>query len=136
MTKPRRPPAPDVSVERAQLERLRREQDADARAAQTYGRRPDIPPSAPSVPVTPSAPAEQRPKRTRRDPPGMARRSLYLADSTWAALHDAANQVQAATGGLVSKHEAIGILIDLAVQHVDDAVDRARVQVQQRLTNS
>ena len=63
----------------------------------------------------------------------MSRRSLYLSDSTWAALHDAASQVQAAAAGLISKHEALSILVDLAASHVDDAATQARQQIQQRL---
>lgn len=137
----RKPPAPDVSAEQAQLERLRRERTADTKAAQAYGRRPESPvdPQPPLPEPRTAAPARSpRPARkpVRRDPPGMTRRSLYLSTATFAALNEAAARVQDATSGILSKHEAVSILIDLASEHVDDAVTRARETLRQRLTGS
>lgn len=66
----------------------------------------------------------------------MTRRSLYLSTATFAALNEAAARVQDATSGILSKHEAVSILIDLASEHVDDAVTRARETLRQRLTGS
>lgn len=64
--------------------------------------------------------------RRRREPAGMTRQTLYLPQDTADALNSAAARVQAATGGRVSKHEALSAIIAAGVERADTAIAQLR----------
>lgn len=82
-------------------------------------------PAADSPPPA-SEPSAGPPVRTRREPVGMTRQTIYVPRGTADLLNSAAARVQAATGGRVSKHEALSAIIAAGVQQADVAVAKVR----------
>lgn len=78
-----------------------------------------------SPPPASAPPVASRPK-TRREPAGMTRQTIYVPQDTADALNSAAARVQAATGGRVSKHEALSAIIAAGVERADAAVAQLR----------
>ena len=65
-------------------------------------------------------------EKQRSEPPGMTRRTYYLPEAAAAALDEAVAKIRAATGGRISKHEALALLINAGVGQVDDLAAEAR----------
>ena len=74
-----------------------------------------------------------RGKRARREPVGMTRQTFYVSTATAEALNAAAARIQAATGGMVNKHEALSAIISAGVEQADSALSRLRAEKMREL---
>lgn len=77
-------------------------------------------------PQSPDPSTTDRPARMRREPAGMTRQTIYVPRGTADLLNSAATRVQAATGGRISKHEALTAIIAAGVEQADTAVAKVR----------
>jgi len=109
------------------------EPTAPARPVPTW---PQSGASAAEAPAAaPTRPADRRPQasRTRPEPEGMTRKTLYMSLDAAAALESAIAQIQRATGGTVSKHAALAALIAAGVAQTDAVTQALREEVLQSL---
>lgn len=74
-----------------------------------------------------------RGKRARREPVGMTRQTFYVSTATAEALNSAAARIQAATGGMVNKHEALSAIISAGVAQADSELSRLRAEKMREL---
>ncbi|MFC4536990.1 hypothetical protein [Sphaerisporangium dianthi] len=63
----------------------------------------------------------------------MTRRSLYTTKAAFTELDAAVDQVQAATGGLVPKHEVLARLLTAAATQADDVAQALTAELAARL---
>jgi hypothetical protein len=124
-----------AATEHDRIDRLsNRYQTEQASAAPPVKAVEPAPPAA--EPARDRRPRPRGVEARRREPEGMTRKTLYLSLATAAALEDAIGQIQQATGGKVSKHEALGALIAAGVAQADAVTQALRETVLQSLTGA
>jgi len=89
----------------------------------------------PAPAVSPRPVERRRKPATNREPEGMTRQTYYLSAAAAADLEDAVRRVRAATGGLVTKHQALGALIAAGAAQADEVARRLRAELATHLTN-
>jgi hypothetical protein len=85
------------------------------------------------APAVEAAQPTPRGKRARREPVGMTRQTFYVSMAAAEALNAAAARIQAATGGMVNKHEALSAIITAGVEQADSALSRLRAEKMREL---
>ena len=63
----------------------------------------------------------------------MTRQTFYVSTATAEALNAAAARIQAATGGMVNKQEALSAIISAGVEQADSALSRLRAEKMREL---
>jgi hypothetical protein len=63
----------------------------------------------------------------------MTRVTIYVPEATAAALSEAARKIREATGGIVSKHEALSAIIAAGVERADTALQQLRAAKSHKL---
>lgn len=86
-------------------------------------------PAGPSTKPAPAKPAGSPSSSSTRTPAGMTRRTYYVPLATAAALDDAATQVVRATGGLITKHQALSALLNAGVDQAEQVAKDIRAQL-------
>ncbi|MET1035216.1 MAG: hypothetical protein ABWX68_08285 [Arthrobacter sp.] len=110
-----------------------------AEAAQTSTPAADVRTPASYTPPTQGGEASQtaaKKKRARGEPEGMTRKTFYLPVQAAVDLEAAVDLVRAATGGRVTKHEALAALISAAAAQAPAVAAGLRAELLHALQNN